>query len=235
MAADGIQLLFQPLLQHIRQRRAIVPRSMLPCVIAQLLLGAGDAGRVGALGDGAQVVVDGGGNLVGVGHNDLVGLFLRQVAEILQHIGRSAVVERCLIVGVLKAVAGLQDCAVDPVLRLLKVGVACSHDRLVQVLAQLYDGAVEVLDRLDRIHLPVAHHKFIVAEGLDLKIIVIIGDAQQLLIGLARHDCPVKLTCFTGRGEQQSLPVLVQQAARHARLFEEILGVGGADDAVEVL
>ena len=114
------------------------------------------------------------------------------------------------------------------------MGVACGHDRLVQVLAQLYDGAVEVLDRLDRIHLPVANHKFIVAEGLDLKIIVIIGNAQQLLIRLARHDCPVKLARFTGRGEQQSLAVLVEQAARYARLFEEILGVGGADDAVEV-
>ena len=104
----------------------------------------------------------------------------------------------------------------------------------MQVLAQLYDGAIEVLDRLDRIHLPVAHHKFIVAEGLDLKIIVIIGNAQQLLIRLARHDRPVKLARFTGRGEQQSLAVLVEQAARYARLFEEILGVRRADDAVEV-
>ena len=207
---------------------------MLPCVIAQLLLGAGDAGRVGALGDGAQVVVDGGGDFIGVGHHNFIRLFLRQVAEILQHIGRRAEVERCLIVGVLKAVAGLQDRAVDPVLRLLKVGVARSHDRLVQVLAQLYNGAVEVLDGFDRIHLPVADHELVVAEGLDLEIIVIIGDAQQLLIRLARDDCPVKLTRFTGRGEQQALAVLVEQAARYARLFEEILGVGGADDAVEV-
>ena len=114
------------------------------------------------------------------------------------------------------------------------MGVTRSHDRLVQILAQLYDGAVEVLDRLNRIHLPVAEHKFIVAEGLDLEIIVIIGDAQQLLIRLARHDRPVKLTRFTGRGKQQSLAVLVQQAARHTRFFEEILGVRGADDAVEV-
>ena len=104
----------------------------------------------------------------------------------------------------------------------------------MQVLAQLYDGAVEVFDGLNRVHLPVAHHEFIVAERLHLEIIVIIGNAEQLLIRLARHDCPVKLARFTGRGEQQSLAVLVEQAARYARLFEEILGVGGADDAVEV-
>ena len=105
----------------------------------------------------------------------------------------------------------------------------------MQVLAQLYDGAVEVFDGLDRVHLPVAHHEFIVAERLHLEIIVIIGNTEQLFVGLTGHDCPVKFTCFTGRGEQQALAVLVQQAARHARLLKEILRVGGADNAVEVL
>ena len=235
MAADGVQLLFQPLLQHVGQRAAVVARRMLPRVVAQLLLRARDAGRVGALGDGAQVVVDGSGDLVGVRHHNFIRLFLRQIAEILQHIGRGAEVERGLVVRVLEAVAGLQNSAVDPVLRLLKVGVARGDNRLMQVLAQLYDGAVEVFDGLDRVHLPVAHHEFIVAERLHLEIIVIIGNAEQLFVGLTGHDCPVKLTCFTGRGEQQALAVLVQQAARHARFLKEILRVGSADNAVEVL
>ena len=112
--------------------------------------------------------------------------------------------------------------------------VAGGHDRLVQVLAQLDDRAVEVHDLLDGIHLAVADHELVVAQGLDFQDVVVIGDLEQLVVALAGHDGPVKLARFTGGAEQQALPVLVQQAAGHTGLFEEILGVGGADDAVEV-
>lgn len=54
---------------------------------------------------------------------------------------------------------------------------------------------------------PLRTMNFIVAERLHLEIIVIIGNAEQLFVGLTGHDCPVKLTCFTGRGEQQALAV----------------------------
>ena len=93
----------------------------------------------------------------------------------------------------------------------------------MQVLAQLYDGAIEIFDGLDRVHLPVAHHEFIVAERLHLEIIVIISNAEQLFVGLTGHDCPVKLTCFTGWGEQQALAVLVQNAFRRAGTLIEVI------------
>lgn len=104
----------------------------------------------------------------------------------------------------------------------------------MQVLAQFYDGAVEVLDGFDGIHLAVANHELIVAKRLHLKVIVVIGDAQQLLIGLARHNGAVQLTRFAGGRKQQTLAILVQKTAGHAGLFEEILGVRRADNAVEV-
>ena len=69
----------------------------------------------------------------------------------------------------------------------------------MQVLAQLYDGAVEVLMASIESTRPLRNHEFIVAERLHLEIIVIIGNAEQLFVGLTGHDCPVKLTCFTGR------------------------------------
>ena len=81
--------------------------------------------------------------LRGVGHHDLVGLFLGQVAELLQHILRGAVEQRGWVSASLKAVARLQHRAVDGILRLGKVHVAGGDDRFVQVLAQPDDGAVK--------------------------------------------------------------------------------------------
>ena len=46
--------------------------------------------------------------------------------------------------------------------------VAGGDDGLVQVFAQLDDGAVEVLDDLFALHLALPHHIGVVAQGLDL-------------------------------------------------------------------
>ena len=176
VATDGIQLLLQPLFHDLGQGVAVIPLGVLPCGIAQLLLCTLDAGRVGAPGDGAHVVVDHGGDLAGVLHHNLVGFFLGQIVELRQHILRGAEEQRRLVVGILKAVASLQYGAVDRILRLGKVHVAGSNDRLVQILAQLDDGAVEFLDPLLAVHLAIPHHIGVVAQRLDLKDIVIGGD-----------------------------------------------------------
>ena len=220
--------------QHVGQRGAVVARSVLPGIVTQFLLGAGDAGRVGALGDGAQVVIDGGGDLVGVGDGELVGFLFGQVAEVLEHFLRRVVVQRRLVVGVLKAVAGLQHRAVDPVLGFLEMRVAGGDDGLVQVSPSWMTVRVEVFDRLEGVDLAAAHHELVVAQGLDFEVVVVVGDAQQLLVGLAGDDGAVELARLARRREQQPFTVLVEQAARHARLFEEILRVRGADDAVQV-
>ena len=113
--------------------------------------------------------------------------------------------------------------------------VAGGNDRLVQIFAQLYDGAVEVFDVLFAVHLAVPHHIGVVAQRLDLKNIVVGGDFFQFLVAGAVHDGAVQLACLTGTGEQQAVPVLVQQTAGHAGLFEEVVDVCLADDFVQVL
>ena len=83
MTADGIQLFFQALLQHIRQGVAVITAGVLPGAGAQLILSTLNGRWVGSLGDGAQIVINGSGNLVGVGHADFKGFFLREIAELL--------------------------------------------------------------------------------------------------------------------------------------------------------
>ena len=235
VAADGVQFLLQPLFHDLRQGVAVIPLGVFPCGIAQLLLCTLDAGRVGAPGDGAHVVVDHSGDLAGVLYYHLVGLFLGQIVELRQHILRGAEEQRRLIVGILKAVARLQYGAVDRILRLGKVHVTGGNDRLVQILAQLDDGAVEFLDPFLTVHLAVPHHIGVVAQRLDLKDIVVGGDFFQFLVAGAVHDGAVQLACLTGAGEQQAVTVFVQQAAGHAGLFEEVVDVCLADDFVQVL
>ena len=144
MAADGVQLLLQPLFHNFGQRVTVITLGVFPRSIAQLLLCTLDAGRVGAARDGTNIVVDHRRDLAGVLHHYLVGFFLGQIVELRQHILRGAEEQRRLVVGIFKAVARLQHSAVSRVLRLGKVHVAGGNDRLVQVLAQLDDRAVEV-------------------------------------------------------------------------------------------
>ena len=104
----------------------------------------------------------------------------------------------------------------------------------MQILTQLDNGAVELLDPLLAVHLTVPHHIGVVAQRLDLKDIVVGGDFFQFLIAGAVHDGAVQLACLTGAGEQQAVPVLVQQAAGHTGLFEEVVDVCFTDDLVQV-
>lgn len=124
-------------MQHIRQGVAVITAGVLPGAGAQLILSTLNGRRVGSLGDGAQIVINGSGNLVGVGHADFKGFFLREIAELLQHIRRGAVEQRGLVVSILKAVACLQDRAVNAVLRLLEVNVTGGNHGDMQFFAQL--------------------------------------------------------------------------------------------------
>ena len=67
--------------------------------------------------------------------------------------------------------------AIHLVLRLLEVDIACGAHRLTQLLAQADDGAVELTQLFLRLHLAVAEHEGVVAQGLDLQIVVERGDA----------------------------------------------------------
>ena len=234
VAADGVQLLLQPLPHQVGQGVAVVLFGALPGGVPQLLLRPLDAGGVGAPRDGPDVVVDHGRHLVGVGDDDLPGFFGGQVVELGQHILGGAVVEGRLVVGVLVAAGRLHHRAVDRVLRLLEMDVAGGDHRLVQVLPQPDDGAVEVFDPLDAVHAALPDHVFVVAQRLHFQQVVIGGDLFQLLVGAALHHGAVQLAGLAGRGDDEPFAVLVQQAAGHPRLFEKVVQMGLADDLVQV-
>ena len=79
--------------------------------------------------------------------------------------------------------------------------IAGSHHRLMELLSQLYDPAVNVLNILDGIHIPDtlrSDHELIVAAGLNLQIIVEFYQPCDLRIRLPVKQCPVQFSRLTG-------------------------------------
>ena len=77
--------------------------------------------------------------------------------------------------------------AVDLVLRVQEVDVAGGAHRLAQLLPQGHDGPVEVPQLLLCADHPLAEHEHIVAQGLDLQIVIPGGNALELLPVLVRR------------------------------------------------
>ena len=98
--------------------------------------------------------------------------------------------------------------AIYLVLRLLEVDIACGAHGLAQLLAQADDDAVELPQFLLRLYLAVTEHKGVVAQGLDLQIVVERGNALQLCPILMISDGAEQLARFAGRADNETLAML---------------------------
>ncbi len=124
--------------------------------------------------------------------------------------------------------------AVDLILRVQEVDVAGGAHRLVQGLAQRHDGAVEVPQLLLALHHTLAQHVHVVADGLDLQVVVPGGDAHQFIPVLALHNGPEQLAGLAGGADDQPLPVLIDEALGHDGKALEMLQMGQGDQLIEV-
>ena len=174
-------------------------------------------------------------HLAGIRDHHFQRLFPAQIAEFFQHLVGGLEINGQGLVGVREFLAGQQDMAVHLILRLLKMHVAGGADGLVQLLAQLDDGAVEVPQFLFGSHIPIAQHEHIIADGLDLQIIVKRGDPPQFRPVLVIRHRPEELAGFAGRADEQPLPVRHQFRLGNDGHPLEILQVGGGDQLIQVL
>ena len=161
-----------------------------------------------------------------VGYDHLVGFLLAEVLELLEHLVRRAEVDGQRRVRIWEFLGGQQDMAVDLILRLLKMHIAGGDDPLAQLLAKPDDGAIEVAQLLLTPGRTLAQHEAIVADGLDLEIIVEGRDALQLRPVLAVRHRPEQLARLAGRADDKPLAVRDQLALRDDGHTLEILEVG---------
>ena len=186
------------------------------------------------MGDEKAHVADLFSDAVGFVDDHALGGLAAEVGKFLQHLLRGAEVERGLVVGVLKALGGHEDGAVDGVLRVHEVDVAGGHHGDVQFIAKGEYFAVEVAQALFVLHRALAHEEGVVADGLYLQIVVEAGDALQCLCVLARQHGAEEFPGLAGAADDETLAVLLDQFARHARRAVEVVEVTFADEAVEV-
>ena len=238
VADDRFQFLFNTLDDNFRQFIAVhflgrSPRHALDvirCVLPQRLE------RILALwvlGEQLQLVhlI---GNLARVGDNDLIRLFLAQIGKLLEHFVRRLEIQRRLKVTVIIAHARLDDGAVDRVVRVKEVHVARCHNGNAQFLAQLHDGAVEVTQAFVVFHRAVAHEERIVADGLNLQIIIEPRNLLEPIPARAVQHGMEQFARLAGTADDQALAVLLNQPARHMRTAAEVLQMSDRNKPVQV-
>ena len=164
-----------------------------------------------------------------------MGQVLAQIGKLLQHLGGGLEVDGQRRVGIGELLAGQENTAVRLVLRLLEVNVAGGADGLSQLPAQADDGAVEFPQLLLGPDVAVAEHEQVVADGLDLQIVIEGGDALELgpvLVVLHRLE---QLAGLAGRADDEPLPMGHQLGFGDDGHPLEVLQVGGRDQLVQVL
>ena len=226
VADDGGKLLVQPLLHHVGQHFAVEFVRLRERKPGQLLFRAGQFRCVGLLvvEERAQLrahVRD----LVRVFNDHLKGLLFTEIAEFLQHIVGRPEIQRRLDRGVLIVGRAHEDRAEDSVLGFEEMHVARRDDRLTELVAEFNDAAVVIAERLLVLRDALADEERVVADGLDLEIIVVGSDLQQLIFVRAVHHRAEQLARFACGAEDQSLPVDVQQAPRDARSLVKMIEV----------
>ena len=92
-----------------------------------------------------------------------------------------------------------------------------SKHRLVQLLSQFDNLPVQILQiffRLDVFSVFLTDHKCIIADWLNLQIIIKVRNTNNFLFCFSFQNCLEQFSRFTGRSQNQSLPVLLYGTLR---------------------
>ena len=113
--------------------------------------------------------------------------------------------------------------------------VAGGDDRLVQPLAKVEEGTVEIAQSLFVGDGAVAHHEVVVGDRLDLDVIVEAGELfQPFRIVRIGHEITHQLARFAGAADNEPFPGIVDEPLGNARTAVEIAQLGFGDQAVEI-
>ena len=159
------------------------------------------------------------GDHVGVLHDHLIRSVLAEIGELLEHFVGALKVQRRLIVRVGETLTGHQDTAERLIFRLKKVYVAGGTARLAEFVRQAENIAVPVAQLLVILRHALGYHELVVADRLNLQIVVERGKPFDFLPRLTLGQRAEYLAGLTRGAENQSLTVANQLTARHNRTF----------------
>ena len=140
------------------------------------------------------------GNLICVGDDHLFCFFAAQIHKFRQHFFSRAEIKRRLIVRILEALAGHDDAPIDLILRVHEVHIAGSDHRFAVFVAQSHDALIdgdEIILRMD-VDAVALDHEAVVAQRLDLQIVIKIDQPGDLLLRCTVQDRLVQFARLTG-------------------------------------
>ena len=106
-----------------------------------------------------------------------------------------------------------------------------------QLLTQRHHAAIEITEILLTLNgkSVVVDHKAVVADGLNLQIIVELGDLLDLALGLILQHGRDQLARLAGRADDEPLAVLFQHGFGYARHLAEIVEIAKGNQLIKVL
>ena len=113
--------------------------------------------------------------------------------------------------------------------------VAGGNDRLAELFAQRDDPAVEIAQPLVVRDLALGDQEAVVADRLDLEVIVERGDALDLVLRLPVQHGAEQLARLARRADDEAVAVLLQHGLRDAGIAAVILQIAHRDETIQVL
>ena len=216
MIENGFKLCIHPFLN---QRRRILPINTVHIPVYevfQIFCRVFNFGREKALREQLDFF-----NLIrngsGIGDYNLLRRFRTKILKLFQHLVCGTEINRAAAVRIRKLLCRLKNSAILFILRVQKVHVTGCHNRFAEFPSNTQNRAVIVLKHFRGSHAAFIDQKSIIADRLNLKVIVSRGNTAQFLILFAAHHSAIQLTHSAGRSQQQPLPVFLQKTSWNHR------------------
>ena len=235
LAQNAAQLHLKAIHDQLGRFLTVQLVALIPHLIIQFLFRVAKAGRE-QLSRGQQFdLLHHIGDAAGIVHHHFFRFFFTQIGKLTEHFIGGLEVDGQTFVGIGEFLAGQQHVAVNLVLRFLKMDIAGGTDGLTQFLTQTNDNTVELAQLFLRLHLALSQHKLVVAQRLDLQIIVEGRNTLQFFpILMLRHRLE-QFARLTGRADDQTLSVLHQLRFGNDGESLEVFQVGRRNQLIQVL
>ncbi len=235
LAQNAAQLHVQPVHNELGRLVAVQLVTLVPHHVVQLLLGVFQPRREQLPRRQQLDLLHHVGDHAGILHHHLIGRLLAEIGKLLQHLVGGLEVDGQALVRIGKFLAGQQHMAVNFVLRLHEVHVAGGADGLMQLSSQPHDGAVELPQLLLVPRFAASQHEPVVAQGLDLQIVIKGRNTLQLVPILVLHHGAEQLAGLAGGADDKPLSVRRQLRFGNDGKALEVVQVGQRHQLIQVL
>ena len=109
----------------------------------------------------------------------------------------------------------------------------CYHGN-TKLIAKCHHAAVEIAQSLVVCDLPLCNHKAVVADGLDLKVIVKLGNLLDLAFGLVINDSAHELPRLARSADDKTLSVLFKHRFRHSGHLAIVVKISERNELIQV-